>query len=347
LLTVTLFTREACHLCEQAKADLKALQEIIPHRLVEVDIEQDEALLKAYSLEIPVVQAGPYTVKAPFDRQKLQITLGAANDRKTQLDKIGHKEYQDRVARGRKITRADRFTYWFSRHYLLVINLMVLLYVGLPALAPVLMRAGLELPAAGIYRVYGGMCHQLAYRSFFLFGEQLVYPREEAGVAGYLTFEQATNIDADDQWAARQFRGNERVGYKTGLCQRDMAIYSAILLFGIIFAISGRRLKSLPIWAWILFGVVPIGVDGVSQLLSQWAVMLDISALQWIPFRESTPFLRTFTGFLFGLTTAWFGYPLIEEAMADTRRLMKTKFAQVEAAEISETADIPETSQIS
>ena len=41
MLTVTLYTRQECHLCEQAKEDLEALQEIIPHRLVEVDIEQD------------------------------------------------------------------------------------------------------------------------------------------------------------------------------------------------------------------------------------------------------------------------------------------------------------------
>ena len=95
MLTVTLYTRDGCHLCEQAKADLESLQATIPHRLVEVDIEDDESLLKAYSLEIPVVKVGPYTVKAPMDLQKLQITLGAANDRKNHLDKIGHKSHQD------------------------------------------------------------------------------------------------------------------------------------------------------------------------------------------------------------------------------------------------------------
>ena len=41
MLNVTLFTRQGCHLCEQAKNDLETLQETIPHRLVEVDIEQD------------------------------------------------------------------------------------------------------------------------------------------------------------------------------------------------------------------------------------------------------------------------------------------------------------------
>jgi uncharacterized membrane protein len=331
---VTLFTRDDCHLCEQAKEDLEALQETIPHRLVEIDIEQDDALLKAYALEIPVVQVGPYTIKAPFDRQKLQITLGAASDRKTQLDKIGHKEHRERVERGKRISSADRFTYWFSKHYLFVINLMVLIYVGLPLLAPVFMKAGFELPARGIYKIYGGMCHQLSYRSFFLFGEQPVYPRSAAEVEGYLTFNEATGIDEEGLLPARQFVGNELIGYKTALCQRDVAIYGAIFIFGVLFALTGRKWKSLPIWVWFLFGILPIGLDGVSQLLSQWVAMPQLDFLDpvfgWIPYRESTPFLRTLTGFLFGFTTAWFGYPLIEEAMADTRRIMKTKMSLVE-----------------
>jgi len=110
-----------------------------------------------------------------------------------------------------------------------------------------------------------------------------------------------------------------------------------MLLFGLLFAVTGRKWKSLPIWAWILFGVMPIAFDGVSQLISQWVAMPELSFLQpifgWVPLRESTPFLRTLTGFLFGFTTAWFGFPLIEEAMADTRRIMKTKMALVDGTQ--------------
>jgi uncharacterized membrane protein len=173
-----------------------------------------------------------------------------------------------------------------------------------------------------------------------LFGEQPVYPRALAHLDGYLTFNQATGLDEVGLLAARQFIGNEFVGYKTALCQRDIAIYGAMLLFGVIYLISRRKLKSLPIWAWILFGVMPIAVDGVSQLIGQWAAMPELSFLQsvfgWIPLRESTPFFRTITGFLFGFTTAWFGFPLIDEAMADTRRLMKTKMAVVDSVQESE-----------
>jgi len=137
-----------------------------------------------------------------------------------------------------------------------------------------------------------------------------------------LTFNQATGLSeastADALYRARQFVGNQQVGYKLALCERDMAIYGSILLFGIIFAISGRKIKPLPWYIWVLVGIMPIALDGFSQLLSQ-------PPFGFIPYRESTPFLRILTGFLFGFTTAWFGYPLVEQSMAETRQLMLAK----------------------
>ena len=63
----------------------------------------------------------------------------------------------------------------------------MLFYVGLPLLAPSLMKLGAELPANIIYRMYKPLCHQFAFRSFFLFGEQPFYPLAEAGVLCYKT----------------------------------------------------------------------------------------------------------------------------------------------------------------
>src|SRR5574338_778591 len=113
MLTVTLYTRKDCHLCEQAKADLVALQVQHPHRLIEIDIDRDPALQKKYLLEIPVVEVGPYALKAPFDRQKLMMTLGAAGDRRGQLEKLGRDDHAERVRRGQTISRSDRTMDWF------------------------------------------------------------------------------------------------------------------------------------------------------------------------------------------------------------------------------------------
>ncbi|HJQ14060.1 MAG TPA: glutaredoxin family protein, partial [Anaerolineales bacterium] len=154
MLNVTLYTRKDCLPCEQAKADLESIQETYPHHLVEIDIDEDPALQKKYLAEIPVVEVGPYALKSPFDKQKLMMTLGAAGDRRGQLDRLGRPDHQDRVRRGQEISRADRMMAWFSQHYLAVINLLILLYFGLPFLAPVLMKAGAPLPANVIYTLY-------------------------------------------------------------------------------------------------------------------------------------------------------------------------------------------------
>jgi hypothetical protein len=41
--------------------------------------------------------------------------------------------------------------------------------------------------------------------------------------------------------------------------------------------------------------------------------------------RESTPFLRTLTGGLFGVMNVWLAYPYIEESFAETRALIAAK----------------------
>ena len=216
---------------------------------------------------------------------------------------------------------------------MLVFNIFVFLYIGLPFLAPVLMRSGATTPARAIYTLYGGLCHQLSYRSFFLFGEQPVYPRAAAEIEGYQTFGQATGLDENAIFPARDFRGNDQVGYKTGLCQRDVAIYGAILLFGIVFVLAGRNIKPIPWWVWIFLGIFPIGLDGGTQLVGMAVSAFDGSFWEtlanFFPARESTPFLRVLTGFLFGLTTAWFGYPMVEESMRETRRMLTKKFAHL------------------
>ena len=332
MLTVTLYMKEDCHLCEQAKADLDSLQEKYPHRLVEIDITSDPALQKAFLVEIPVLEIGPYILKYPFDKQKLAMTLGAASDRRGQLDKIGHEDHHNRVARGGQISGADRAMFWISKHYLALLNFVMFLYFGLPLLAPVLMHVGLTAPANVIYTVYKPLCHQFGFRSFFLFGEQPVYPLQEAHVAGLITYSQATGFTdlhspvGVGRLEARQFTGNAVIGYKTALCERDMAIYSAIFLFGILFAATGRRIKPLHWMLWI--GLGPIGLDGFSQLFSQmeWSWLIH-----YLPYRESTPFLRVFTGALFGFATAWFAYPSIEETMAETRQFFIKKFASVKS----------------
>jgi uncharacterized membrane protein len=326
MITVTLYSRKECPLCDEAREQLVSLQTEISHRLVEIFVDDNPDLFREYGDRVPVVEAGPYRKFAPFTRQELIVTLGAARDRQNSLERIGSTRYKDQVRRGQVIDGGDKLTWWISRNYLWVLNLIIFLYVGLPFLAPVLMKAGISQPAKAIYLVYSPFCHELGFRSFFLFGEQPYYPRESAGMEGVISFEQATDIDGNDLLAARNFVGNEKLGYKVALCQRDVALYLGILIFSLLFAFTGRRLRPLPFWAWLVFGILPVALDGFSQLFSQVGIPGFETLL---PYRESTPLLRTFTGFLFGFMTAWFGIPYIEESMRESRAQLVKKFAVV------------------
>ncbi len=334
VITVTLYTRKQCSLCEEIKAELAQLQKEYPHRLVELDIESDPALYKKFLPLIPVVEIGPYTLKAPIDPRQLRVTLGAAIDRRAQLDRIGDAAHLERVRRGEHISAADRFAYWLSRNYLVLLNLFMAFYVGMAFLAPVLMAAGAEWPARLIYRMYSPFCHQFGFRSFFLFGEQFYYPLEAAGMTGLKSFDDITgltdlnNPQSLDRLYGREFIGNPTVGYKVALCERDVSIYLGMFLFGLLFAVTGRRLRPLPWLVWLWLGVGPILLDGGSQLISQFNLP-GLSDL--LPYRESTPGLRVLTGLLFGVTTAWFAYPYLEESMAESRQFFLKKIAIAQA----------------
>jgi uncharacterized membrane protein len=255
------------------------------------------------------------------------MTLSAAADRREQLERINDKAFQVNISRSQTIGGADRLSYWISKHYLAIFNLFLVLYVGIPFLAPVFKKIGWNTPAEVIYKIYSPLCHQWAFRSFFLFGEQLYYPHAAANIPGVLTFEQVSGItDVNDpsRLQARLFEGTPLLGYKVALCERDVAIWGAMALFGLVYAATGRRIPKLHWLIWVLVGLGPIGLDGFSQLFSQIPNAFIQSIL---PYRESTPFLRILTGFLFGFATAWFMFPLIEETMVDTRRLLSKKFA--------------------
>ncbi len=321
MIEVTLYSRKDCHLCDQALEDLAAIKESVPHHLIVIDIDTNPKLKKLYDKEVPVIEVGPFKLKAPISRQDLEITLKTSEYRLRQIDQVNLSVDQKQRDAPQVWGAADSFARWLSHHYLASFNTFVFLYVGLSFMAPIFLKIGATGPANILYRIYGTVCHQLAFRSFFLFGEQPAYPRAAAGVTNLITYGKAIG-DEQDLIAARNFHGNPLVGFKVALCERDVFIYTGLLLFGLLFGLVRRRFPTIPWYIWILLGVMPIGLDGVSQLISQ-------PPFGWLPYRESTPLLRTITGFLFGFMTAWFGYPMMEESMQDTREYMDAKFQKV------------------
>ncbi len=88
------------------------------------------------------------------------------------------------------------------------------------------------------------------------------------------------------------------------LCQRDLAMYVAILLAGLLYGACWRGVRPLPV-KWYLLMLLPLALDGGTQLLG------------W---RESSWPLRVATGALFGLANVWLLFPHLDEAMAEIGR---------------------------
>ncbi len=75
--TVVLYGREGCCLCEQARELLLRARARHPFELCERDIEQDEALHRAYLERIPVVTLdGVPAFELFVDEQELERLLG-------------------------------------------------------------------------------------------------------------------------------------------------------------------------------------------------------------------------------------------------------------------------------
>jgi uncharacterized membrane protein len=323
VIQVVLYIDPSSELFDDLKKNLFAQQENYPHQLHVIDITKDDVLLKEFAEKAPVIDIGVYRLLWPFDKLKIQNAFEKADHRLQDAKSKGLGALVERITQPLQMTKTDRFSYWFSKHYMVLLNGFTFLYLFLAFLAPIFMHIGWDVPGKTAYKIYRPLCHQLAFRSFFIFGEQPYYPRELAGVEGVISYGRATGFNENDLNTAREFLGNETLGYKIALCQRDVAIYGAILIFGIIFSLSGRKIKPLPWYLWLVIGLGPIGLDGFSQLLSQ----INFGIFNWLPLRESTPLLRTFTGACFGLGTAWFGFPYLEESVLENRREMELKRA--------------------
>lgn len=251
----------------------------------------------------------------------------------------------DQALRSRRAAvHLNRIVLRLARNWLRVVTVVLAVYVALPFAAPTLMHLGLSGPASLIYAAYSPFCHQFAFRSFFMYGSQPAYPRAIAGtnLVPFETYAAASpefraafsryaGIPAEQvtiadllpfspalQFAARDFRGDNAMGYKMTLCERDITIYAALLAGALIFAKVRARLRPIPLWLYVILGLVPVGLDGLSQ-------MLGYPPFNFWPPRETLPVFRVVTGALFGLASAWLAFPHLEASMLETRAEIEHK----------------------
>jgi uncharacterized membrane protein len=175
------------------------------------------------------------------------------------------------------------------RHWLAILNLAGALFLGGAVAAPILARLGVTQAAEALYAAYKLTCHQWAFRSFFLFGQQSIYSLQEL---------------ADHTLDPFTFQGSQTLGWKMAFCERDLAIYIGLLLVGLLYA----RHRALQPCGFVLYTllILPMAIDGFTQLFG------------W---RESTWELRVATGLLFGLASAWLVLPRLEAAFGSEPRV--------------------------
>jgi len=135
------------------------------------------------------------------------------------------------------------------RHWLAALNVGLGLFLGGAVAAPILARLGATQAADALYAAYKLTCHQWAFRSFFLFGQQPIYSVQEL---------------ADNSLDPFTFQGTQAFGWKMAFCERDLAIYIGLLLVGIFFA----RRRAVQPCGFVLYGVLilPMAIDGFTQL---------------------------------------------------------------------------------
>jgi uncharacterized membrane protein len=228
----------------------------------------------------------------------------------------------------------NRAVYWLSQHWFATTVSLLLVWVGLPWLAPVMMKLGWEGPANFIYSLYSFQCHQLPQRSFFLFGSKSMYSIEEI---------QAVWPGGTEPLALRQFIGSPAFGYKVAWSDRMVSAYSSIPLAALVWWPFRRRIRPLGLLGAALLAL-PMFVDGSTHMLSDlgglgqgfrytndWLATITAQRLPaWFyagnQLGSFNSWMRLVTGSLFGIGLVWFALPQIGQSSAGQARQLEAKF---------------------
>lgn len=232
-----------------------------------------------------------------------------------------------------KKSLATSINRWFEAHWLLVFNTAWGVFTILPWLAPIFMHWGWYWPGRIVYFIYNFFCHQLPERSWFLFGPRFSYTQAEIAAAWGRTLPEISN-----ELVRRQFIGTADIGWKVAWSDRMVAMYTAIFLFGLLYAIlrqSGIRFKPMAWWLFFLF-ILPLAVDGTTHLINDalrlefrqhnaWAVYVTGGIFPpefYVDdlFGSLNSVLRIVTGILFGFGVVGFLWPMMESEFSPKQR---------------------------
>jgi len=234
--------------------------------------------------------------------------------------------------------KANRLVFWFSRHWILAISFFLVLFVGLPWLAPLFMELGWNKAGRIIYLLYSTQCHQLPQRSFFLFGPRPMYALSQI---------QEVWDNTNNPLILRQFIGNPQMGWKVAWSDRMVFMYTSLILWGLLFWPVRKRAKPLSWWTFAIF-LLPMALDGFTHMISDfmagigsgfrynnaWLASLTGHSLPATFYTGDAlgsfnSWMRLISSLLFGLGVVWFIYPQLHSAFRDTARTIEVKFNKI------------------
>ena len=206
------------------------------------------------------------------------------------------------------------------RHWVAILLSLFIAFNLLPIVAPIAMKAGITPIGNLIYDLYGIISHQYANRSFFLFGEQLMYEPEELPLTLQDEF-------LPDSTALKAFRGTPELGWKMAWSDRLFAMFGAML--GMFIAFAFLRWKHFPLWFGVLL-VLPLIIDGATHMHSDSASVISgyrydnawLASLTNHAFSEAfyvgdafgsfNAIMRLVTGILLGIGFFGWGLPIAD-----------------------------------
>lgn len=225
---------------------------------------------------------------------------------------------------------------WISTHWFETFILVYGLWVFVPFFAPVFMQLGWTGAGKAVYFIYSFFCHQLPERSFFWFGEKVMYSLGEI---------QAVWQDTSNPMVLRQFVGNEAMGWKVAWSDRMISFYTSVWLFALLWYPLRRRIKPVSWWGFALL-LLPIAVDGITHAVSDLAgigqgfrdtnVWLAILTENSLPptfyagdaLGSFNSIMRFITGLLAGLGIVWLVFPYVFRAQAYNQQLDEKSYAK-------------------
>jgi len=173
--------------------------------------------------------------------------------------------------------------------------LVFLLFMGTTLAIPIL---AFENDMKSAYDIYGPLCHQKLSRSLCIFQE-----------SGSMWIDNCTPQEGQfinnkmDRDLVKVIKG-DAIGFKMPLCSRDIGLYGAMLLAGLIYPLV-RRLddKTLYPSIFLIAALVPVGLDGGIQIISELGLFPIIY--------ESTNLIRLITGAIAGFAATFYALPLL------------------------------------